>query len=223
MIEVKIKDKWYNIPIEYTELTISKYQNYIEVVQNKNQFKNDFEFISNVISVIIELDIDILLKLQMSDIEQLKRALSFLNEDLTLSDDSENKGTITIDNTLYMFNKNMNNLTMGEYIDLDILTKEPIKNLHKLMCLMYRPIKSQNILEKQVGKYELVEYDNDYIDIHSEKFKNISILDATKCLSFFLHFQVLYTKATQICLDQVLAKMEKKNKKRKAKKIEPNQ
>jgi len=222
MIEVKIQDKWYKLPTEYNDLTIVKYQNYIEIVENKQHFKTDIEFISNVIATLIDIDINILLKQKVSDLDIIKRGLSFLNEDVKFKlDEEDNKGMLEIDGVKYMFNKNMNNLTMGEYIDLDVLTKEPIKNLHKLMAIMYRPIKDQNWFEKKIGKYELIDYDMEYIESISEKFKNITITDVTKCLSFFLHFQVLYTEATKIYLDQVLAKMEKKKEKKLKKKIEP--
>jgi hypothetical protein len=209
MIEIQIGKIEYKCPTSYEDITVRKYQNYIELIKNKSIFKNDIDLITNIISLMIDIEIDILKKLKADNILLIQKALSFLNNDIDISK-YDNKGKLEINGQLFMFNKNMNNLTLGEYIDFDILTKDPIENLHKISALMYRPIKKQSVFEKMVGKYELIQYDSNYLEITSELFLDLKITDLIACIGFFLRFQQIYIEVTKTCLENQMLKMEKK-------------
>lgn len=98
---------------------------------------------------------------------------------------------------------NIDTMTLGEYTDLERLCKDPNKNLHEILAILYRPIekhnfgsivwqKAQEILIKQ-GKtsniwkqYKLKAYDVDDRKVTSERFKNLPVNYALGALSFFL-------------------------------------
>ena len=103
---------------------------------------------------------------------------------------------------LYGF-QNIDNMTLGEYIDLERLSKEPNKNLHEIMAIFYREIKSHNFnhfVWKQAQKilvnnkktsnifkqYKVKKYDVDERVKTSQMFKQLPAQYALGALAFFL-------------------------------------
>ena len=103
---------------------------------------------------------------------------------------------------LYGF-QNIDNMTLGEYIDLERLSKEPNKNLHEIMAIFYREIKSHNFnhfVWKQAQKilvnnkkttnifkqYKVKKYDVDERHASAEMFKQLPVQYALGALAFFL-------------------------------------
>ena len=56
----------------------------------------------------------------------------------------------------YGLHPKIEDISMGEYVDLDELLKEPYKNAEKVLGILYRPITS-----KKFGKYLIENYDPD--------------------------------------------------------------
>ena len=106
------------------------------------------------------------------------------------------------EDTLYGFS-NIDTMTLGEDTDLERLCKEPNKNLHEIMAILYRPIKKHNfknivwqkaqkILIKE-GKstniwkqYKLKKYDVEDRYETAERFKQLPVNYALGAMSFFL-------------------------------------
>ena len=103
---------------------------------------------------------------------------------------------------LYGFS-NIDTMTLGEYTDLERLCKEPNKNLHEILAILYRPIKKHNfgsvVWQKaqailvQNGKttnifkqYTLKKYDSKDRDTASKRFRALPCNYALGALSFFL-------------------------------------
>ena len=98
---------------------------------------------------------------------------------------------------------NINKLSLGQYVDLENLAKDPNKNLHEMMAILYRPIKKhnfKNLVWKKLhgwmvkrGKidnifkhYTLEKYDSEDRVEAAETFKNIPFNFALGALAFFL-------------------------------------
>ena len=98
---------------------------------------------------------------------------------------------------------NINKLSLGQYVDLENLAKDPNKNLHEMMAILYRPIKKhnfKNLIWKKLhgwmvkkGKvdnifkhYSLVPYDSEDRVEASEYFKQMPFNFALGALAFFL-------------------------------------
>jgi len=103
---------------------------------------------------------------------------------------------------LYGFS-NIDTMTLGEYTDLERLCKEPNKNLHEILAILYRPIKKHNFgnfIWKQAQKilvknnkttnifkqYTLKKYDVKDRYAAAERFKALPCNYALGALSFFL-------------------------------------
>jgi len=110
---------------------------------------------------------------------------------------------IEIDGVLHGFSS-ISKMTLGEYVDLEHLTKEPIKNLEEIMAIFYRPIAKHTFggiewaIKSQykiaIGKtenlfryYELEKYDTSVRLANAEKLSNIPAAFALGALGFFLN------------------------------------
>jgi len=88
-----------------------------------------------VISVLGNIDEDEILKWDSDSVKQiyidLMKAMDFKEEFHPIFE---------YEGKLYGY-ANINKMTLGEYNDLERLAKEPTKNLHEIMAILYRPIK----------------------------------------------------------------------------------
>lgn len=105
------------------------------------------------------------------------------------------------------------NMTLGCYVDLEHLSKDLDKNLHKIAALLYRPvtkhrfnslkftIKQQlkmvnNKVENVFDWYELEPYDSNVRKSREEEFKSFPAHILLGALSFFLSTASLYLNNT---------------------------
>lgn len=83
----------------------------------------------------------------------------------------------------YGFHPKLEDISMGEYIDLDELLKEPYKNAEKVLGILYRPITSNKF-----GKYLIENYDPDK---HTgEGFGDLGTNILLGCLVFFYRLEI---------------------------------
>jgi len=100
----------------------------------------------------------------------------------------------------YGFHPKIEDISMGEYVDLDTYLKEPYKNAEKVLGILYRPI-----TKKVFGRHSIENYDPEVHD--GLGFQDLSADIFLGCLLFF------YRIATnlQITFLQSLEKEEKKD------------
>ena len=138
------------IPDTLNEITLAQYQKYI-----KYQKDNDDEnFLAiKMIEVFCGLRNHTVRSMKAKSIRDICKILTdMFNEKPQLVKQFEMKG-IT-----YGFVPDLENITFGEYIDLDTFIGD-FENMHKAMAVLYRPItqkyKDKYIIEKYTGdKYE---------------------------------------------------------------------
>ena len=100
----------------------------------------------------------------------------------------------------YGFHHKIEDISMGEYIDLDTYLQEPYKNAERILGVLYRPITN-----KMFGRHSIENYDP---EVHNGNgFEDLSADIFLGCLLFF------YRIATnlQITFLQSLEKQEKKD------------
>ncbi len=113
---------------------------------------------------------------------------------------------------LYGFS-NIDTMTLGEYVDLERLCQEPHKNLHDILAIFYREIKTHNFdnfVWKKAQKilvnnkktsnifkqYEVNKYDVNERNRASVIFKQLPVQYALGALAFFLGTANGYTNIT---------------------------
>ena len=104
----------------------------------------------------------------------------------------------------------LSTMSLGEFIDLESLCKKPQINLHEIMAVLYRPIKThrfdklvwkaqhnvqlmQNKVDNAFKWYTVEEYDNNKRTADAEIMKQLPTGFALGSLSFFLGTASLYS------------------------------
>ena len=100
--------------------------------------------------------------------------------ELQAEQDGSLKKIIEIDGIEYGFHPNLDDITLGEYADIETFIKNGIEeNLPEVMAILYRPI-----TEKKNDIYSIAAYDGD-IRMRTEEMKKMSAEQVQSALRFF--------------------------------------
>jgi hypothetical protein len=132
------------IPTSLSEIPLKSYQEFMKVVEKSN----DEEFIGQkTIEIFCGLKMKDVVKVKWSDVKSLTL---HLNEIFKAK--PKFQATFKIQDTEFGFIPNLEDMTFGEYIDLESNISS-VETFHKAMAVMYRPI-----TKKVKDRYEIFEY-----------------------------------------------------------------
>jgi hypothetical protein len=132
------------IPTSLNEIPLKSYQEFMKVVEKSN----DEEFIGQkTIEIFCGLKMKDVVKVKWSDVKSLTL---HLNEIFKAK--PKFQATFKINDTEFGFIPNLEDMTFGEYIDLESNISS-VETFHKAMAVMYRPI-----TKKVKDRYEIFEY-----------------------------------------------------------------
>jgi hypothetical protein len=166
--EFKLINKWEDVTIE----TYSKLMTFTNGTKSSEALETLTE-LSNIPK-------ELLKQLELKHIVLMLEKLSHLQsqEDTTL------KNIIEIDGVRYGFHPDFDEMTLGEYADIESFIKSGAdKHLPEIMAVLYRPIK-----EEVDGVYTIEAYDGN-IKIRTEVMRKMSATQVHSALVFFLSFQ----------------------------------
>lgn len=135
------------IPTEPSEITLGQYL-LLRNISEEDEFGE-----LKMISVLCDVEMDVVNKLSVDDFNSISETLA-----ITINKQTKERARFKIGDVEYGFIPNLDDITIGEYIDLDNFIRDE-KNLHKVMSILYRPI-----TEDKFGKYRIKEYNSDEID-----------------------------------------------------------
>lgn len=140
------------IPDHLSEITLDQYQRYLKIQDNET----DQAFLqSKMLEIFCGLKLTDAITMKVSDVNYITETLSnLLNEKPTLVRKFIMKGVE------YGFIPNLDEISLGEYIDLDTFLGD-WDNIHRAMAVLYRPIKDKygeryNIVDYQAGDGEIM-------------------------------------------------------------------
>jgi len=132
------------IPTSLSEIPLKSYQEFMRVVEKSN----DEEFIGQkTIEIFCGLKMKDVVKVKWSDVKELT---VHLNEIFKAK--PKFQATFKIKDMEFGFIPNLEDMTFGEYIDLESNISS-VETFHKAMAVMYRPI-----TKKVKDRYEIFEY-----------------------------------------------------------------
>ena len=166
-IKLTIPDKW-------SDITIETYQKYVEIQESK---KTDKQKVINSLALLCNVKSEVVKKMAYKDLLEIMGIIKNMID--TEPNKQEFKKTFMFNNELYGFVPNLSNITTGEYIDLETYCKEPIKNLHIIMSILYRRV------SKKVNERYAIETYNPQ-EFKEELFKHCPMDIALSSLGFFL-------------------------------------
>jgi len=174
-VEFNIEGVDYVLP---EKMTIGQYQ--------KIQGKQDIMGVDKslfILSVLTGCPIQTLRKVKTEHSARLFKYADLLFKE----EDTTYQQTFTFQEKNYGFIPNLNEITLGEYIDLDhFITDGVVKNLHKIIAILYRPLKfGQKIMGKYV--WDIDEYSTEDFEDRANLFKELEVEKAFSASSFFLH------------------------------------
>jgi hypothetical protein len=132
------------IPTSLSEIPLKSYQEFMRLVEKSN----DEEFIGQkTIEIFCGLQMKDVVKVKWSDVKELT---VHLNEIFKAK--PKFQATFKIQDTEFGFIPNLEDMSFGEYIDLESNISN-VETFHKAMAVMYRPI-----TKKHKERYEIFEY-----------------------------------------------------------------
>ena len=133
-----------NVPTSINEITLGQYQKYLKIAENNP----DGNFLdAKMIEIFCGIPLSESYKLKMSSVVAI---LDILNE--LLNQTPHHIERFKMNDVEYGFAPDLDELSLGEYIDLDNNVSS-WDNMHVAMNVLYRPIKIS-----KVGKYNIEEY-----------------------------------------------------------------
>ena len=177
-MKVKIKKEGktetYNIIDSWSDVTL---ESWLQLVKSKDLGKaEDAKTSILALSDIPEMLIN---KLSLKDVAILMEKMGKLqSEQETLL-----KKVIYIDGQEYGFHPNLDDITIGEYADIETLIKDSLENnLPELMAVLFRPV-----IDRKGEAYKIEAYNGD-ITIRAEVMKKMSSEQVQSALVFFWNF-----------------------------------
>lgn len=166
----------YELPTDWKEISISQYANLMKVLEQN--YENSVETIIRTLEALLGIDTRILIK---TPLRYLKEVYAELSELTSKEPSNYLKKVIEIDGVEYGIIPNFEDLTLGEFADLDNYLQDSWNNLDKIFAVLYRPI-----VERKGDKYIIEDYTlkdiKDRREIFSDK---LSIDTALGAMVFF--------------------------------------
>ena len=119
------------IPTNINDITVGEYLKFIEV--NKEDADEEF-LIHKTISIFCDIPMKDVLNIDAKEAQDIALEIYAV-----LNQKAEFKDKFELNGIEYGFIPNLEDLSLGEYIDLETYLKDQ-KNLHKVAAVMYRPI-----------------------------------------------------------------------------------
>ena len=132
------------IPTSLSEITLRQYKRFLEV---QKEIDNDLALNSKMIEIFCNVKLEKVMLLKINDTNQIIEMLSNIFESKP-----NLVSKFKVNGIEYGFHPQLDDLTLGEYIDLDTFIGD-WDNMEKAMNVLYRPI-----LVKLKEKYSIEEY-----------------------------------------------------------------
>jgi hypothetical protein len=150
------------IPTSLEEITLEKYQKFLSIAKDNP----DGEFLQHkMVEIFCGIDLKNAAKISYKDVNEITNNLSNL-----FNQKYELKRTFKLGDTEFGFITNLDEITLGEYTDLD----KYISNwdmMHNAMAVLYRPI-----TKKLKDKYQIEEYNGSYTYCDAMKYAPVDVV-----------------------------------------------
>jgi hypothetical protein len=173
-IKKKGKKKSYNLITSWADVTLEKWIKLI-AAQTGTKTKEARE----TIAAMSDIPKSLIDEMALKDVAILMSKLS----ELQAEKDTKLKKIIEIEGQQYAFHPNLDELSLGEYADIESFIKAGLeKSMPEIMAVLFRPI-----VEREKDVYAIAAYDGK-IAIRAEKMKQMSAEQVQSALVFFWHF-----------------------------------
>ena len=189
------KKKEFKLISSWKEVTLEKWLKLLDFQEGtkSEEARDTIEALSNIPKNTIN-------QLELKDVAVIMGRVSEMQQ----KQDSSLKRIIEVGGKQYGFHPNLDDITLGEYADIETFIKNDIeKNLPELMAILYRPI-----VEEKNDIYIIEAYDGN-ISIRAEEMKKMSAEQVQSALVFFYNLGNELLKTLPLYLMERLKEMKK--------------
>jgi len=161
-----------NIPTDWSEISIQKYQMYVDSV---NDITEERDIIAKTISILCDIPEAIIYKIKLKDLKVIHSKLQKL---ISRPVNKEIINKINIDDKVFGWHSKLDDITMGEFVDIEQYAKD--NNLAGMMSVLYRPI-----IKEDGNRYDIEPYDALTHEKNVALFKKLSVNIANPVAVFF--------------------------------------
>jgi len=172
-IKQKGKKKSYNVIDKWSDVTLEKWAKLI-AIKGYSKVKEAKE----TILALSDIPEKVLNKLEVYHIAAILQGLSSMQKEETTC----LRETIEIEGVEYGFHPDLEQMTLGEFVDLETYIQDIQNNMPEIMAILFRPV-----TDKSVNYYNIEAYDGK-IKKRAEIMKNIPAEKVQDALVFFYNF-----------------------------------
>ena len=172
------------IPNQLSEIKLHQYQKYLKIQENNN---DDTFLASKMIEVFCGIDLKDAFKMKATDVYRITNILADMFEQKP-----KLVQRFTMDGVEYGFIPNLDDMSLGEYIDLDTHLSS-WENMHLAMAVLYRPVTNTLKHKYLIADYEAKE---------QEKMKNMPMDAVLGSMLFFYRLGIDLSRVMTNYLEQ---------------------
>lgn len=166
------KESVYTMINSWNDVTLDKW---VKLINKKNESKSEEAI--HTINVLSDIPRKLVKELGINDVANILQRIAKMQEETS----SKLKKIIKVNDIEYGFHPNLEEITLGEYADIETYLKNGIEtNLPKLMSVLYRPI-----IEKDEDSYSIEAYGISDSRMRAKKFEKMKAEDVNNALVFF--------------------------------------
>ena len=121
-----------DVPDSLSEITLSQYQKFEKIDNDEN--RNTNFILHKLVEIFCNLDLKDIIKIKWSSVSKIANSINELFEK-----DHKLIRTFSLNGVEYGFIPNLDDMTLGEYIDLDNSVSD-WQEMHKAMAVLFRPV-----------------------------------------------------------------------------------
>jgi len=163
------------VPTNWSDVSLKTYQNYVSKIEG---LTNEDEIVIQSVSSLCNIPLKLVKMLRREDIKQLYTKLSKL---ISIPINKEVIDKVEIKGVTYGFHSNLDEMTLGEFVDLDEYSKKGVDGIQYILSILYRPV-----TEVKGNKYNIESYKEKHID-NARLFEELSIDLVNGVMVFFYH------------------------------------
>jgi len=175
------------IPTNLSEIKLSHYQKFLAIAKDND----DNEFLhQKMVQIFCGIDLKEVAQIKYKDVNEITTSISnMFNQNHSFIQ------TFKLGGTEFGFIPNLDDMTFGEYTDLDTYITD-WNEMHKAMAVLYRPIKKKGLN----GTYEIEEYNGTIT--YAEVMKHAPLDVCLGATIFFYNLGNELLKATIVYLEK---------------------
>lgn len=217
MKQIKINNKVYNIPENYSEL---KLKELVQLDTIKKQITEETQLIDVVYAIAEELWNISPKEIDSLDLNIAHQLISILKEFILKQPNTlpiDKLKLIEIKGKQYSYDINFSNWKFKEFIDFDYLLKNsPTSNISKLLAIFIRPIKNKHTFIsklkskffKHTSPYTIEDYDYTKLEERAKLLEeHLSAEQGYSLLVFFWTYIMIYLQNLEPYLNEQIQKM----------------